>query len=123
MKCIVKLIPVVTQTTLLSFGLMLGSVLFAQSSDRSAHRASRAAESPTINPTVFANLEFRNLGPGIMGGRLTDIEGVPGNPNLLYVASASGGLWKTVNGGIRWTSIFDRQNTLSIGDIAVDSKN
>ena len=123
MKSIGKLIRVVTQTALWSLGLVLGSVLFAQSSDRSAHRVNRAAESPTINPTVFANLEFRNLGPGIMGGRLTDIEGVPGNPNLLYVASASGGLWKTVNGGIRWTSIFDRQNTLSIGDIAVDPKN
>ncbi len=78
---------------------------------------------PRIEPTLFENLEWRDIGPAIMGGRVTDIEGVPGNPNIVYVATASGGLWKTTNGGITWTPIFDRQNTISIGDIALDPKN
>jgi len=78
---------------------------------------------PRIEPSLFDNLEWRNIGPAIMGGRTTDIEGVPGNPNVVYVATASGGLWKTTNGGITWTPLFDRQNTISIGDIAIDPKN
>ncbi|MCS7313760.1 MAG: hypothetical protein NZ742_12745, partial [Acidobacteria bacterium] len=43
-----------------------------------------------IDASLFENLPWRNIGPGIMGGRLTDIEGVPGHPDILYVASASG---------------------------------
>ncbi len=78
---------------------------------------------PGIDASLFENLTWRNVGPGIMGGRLTDIEGVPGNPDVLYVASASGGLWKTTNGGITWTPIFDRQGTISIGDIALEPGN
>ena len=58
-----------------------------------------------------------------MGGRTTDVEGVPGNPNVVYVATASGGLWKTINGGMNWTPIFERQNTISIGDIALEPNN
>lgn len=77
---------------------------------------------PAIDPAVFDQLEWRAIGPANMGGRMTDIEGVPGNPNIVYVASASGGLWKTTNGGVTWTPIFDRQPTISIGDIALDPK-
>jgi photosystem II stability/assembly factor-like uncharacterized protein len=72
-----------------------------------------------INPSIFENLEWRNIGPAIMGGRLTDIEGVPGNPNIIYVATASSGLWKTMDGGITWKPIFDEQDIQSIGDIAI----
>lgn len=77
-----------------------------------------------VNPTViFKNLEWRNIGPAIMGGRLTDIEGIPGNPGILYVASASGGIWKTVDGGITWKPIFDKMPVQSIGDIAISPSN
>jgi len=58
-----------------------------------------------------------------MGGRTADVEGVPGNANIVYVATASGGLWKTVNAGVTWKPIFDRQGTLSIGDIALAPSN
>jgi photosystem II stability/assembly factor-like uncharacterized protein len=54
-----------------------------------------------------------------MGGRATDVEGVPGDPNLVYAATGSGGLWKTTNGGVTWAPIFERQGTISIGDIAL----
>ena len=72
---------------------------------------------------AFERLEWRSIGPAIMGGRIADIEGIPGNPNIAYVASASGGLWKTVNGGVTWKPIFERQGTLSIGDIALAPSN
>jgi photosystem II stability/assembly factor-like uncharacterized protein len=58
-----------------------------------------------------------------MGGRITDVEGVPGNPGTVYVGTATGGLWKTTNWGIRWTPLFDEQETTSIGDIALDPQN
>lgn len=70
----------------------------------------------------FRNLKWRNIGPSIMGGRLTDIEGVPGNAEKVYVASASGGLWKTENGGITWEPLFDKQEVLSIGDMGLDPR-
>lgn len=71
----------------------------------------------------YERLEWRSIGPSIFAGRVTDVEGVPGNPRIVYVASASGGLWKTVNGGITWQPIFERQGTISIGDIALDPGN
>src|SRR5690242_8246646 len=72
---------------------------------------------------AFSRLEYRSIGPAIMGGRVADVEGVPGDPNVVYVASASGGLWKTTNGGVTWKPIFERQGTISIGDIALAPSN
>jgi photosystem II stability/assembly factor-like uncharacterized protein len=68
---------------------------------------------------AFERLEWRSIGPAIMGGRMADIEGVPGDASILYVATASGGLWKTTNGGVTWKPIFERQGTISIGDVAL----
>ena len=76
-----------------------------------------------LNSSLFDRLEFRSIGPASMGGRITDVEGVAGNPALVYVATASGGLFKTNNGGTTWTPIFEREATISIGNIAVDPHN
>lgn len=72
---------------------------------------------------LFNRLEWRSIGPASMGGRVTDVEGIPGVPGLVYVATASGGLFKTVNGGATWAPIFDHESTISIGNIAVDPHN
>ena len=72
---------------------------------------------------AMSNLSWRSIGPANMGGRIADIEGVPGNPNIVYVATGAGGIFKTTNGGISWTPIFDRQNTISVGDIALEPGN
>ncbi|RLE04304.1 MAG: hypothetical protein DRI99_04030, partial [Candidatus Aminicenantes bacterium] len=76
-----------------------------------------------IPPQFFSQLAWRNIGPANMMGRITDIEGVPGNPQVVYVGTASGGVWKTTNGGITWKPIFDRQPVASIGDIALEPGN
>lgn len=68
---------------------------------------------------AFGRLEWRSIGPANMGGRTADVEGVPGDANVVYVATGSGGLWKTVNGGTTWKPLFERQGTFSIGDIAL----
>ena len=84
-----------------------------------------AAQNAAVDPVseALANLTWRSIGPANMGGRIADVEGVPGNPNLVYVATGSGGIFKTTNGGVSWTPIFDRQNTISVGDIALEPGN
>ncbi len=72
---------------------------------------------------VFDHLELRNLGPVNMSGRVTDVEGIPGDPNVVYVGAASGGVWKTTNGGLAFTPIFDEQPIASVGDIALAPSN
>ena len=86
-----------------------------------AAQASESSKSPFEK--AFERLEWRSIGPANMGGRTADVEGVPGNPNLVYVATASGGLWKTTNGGVTWKPIFERQGTISIGDVALAPNN
>jgi photosystem II stability/assembly factor-like uncharacterized protein len=81
------------------------------------------AASAVAQTDLLSTLQWRSLGPGIMGGRISDIEGIPGDPRTLYVAAGSGGLFKTTNAGTTWTALFDRQPTISIGDIALDPKN
>jgi photosystem II stability/assembly factor-like uncharacterized protein len=68
--------------------------------------------------SLFKNLSFRNVGPAA-GGRVSRACGVPGNPLVYYAATASGGVWKSEDGGLRWRSVFDDQPISSIGAIAV----
>jgi photosystem II stability/assembly factor-like uncharacterized protein len=58
-----------------------------------------------------------------MGGRVVAVAVVESKPAVMYAASASGGLWKTVNNGTTWTPVFDQYDTVSIGDVAVASSN
>lgn len=76
-----------------------------------------------VDSRTFEGLEWRSIGPAIFDGRVADVEGVPGDPNIVYVGSASGGLWKTTNGGVTWKPIFERQGTISIGDVALEPNN
>jgi photosystem II stability/assembly factor-like uncharacterized protein len=72
------------------------------------------------NPTEkFKNLEFREIGPAVMGGRIDDFAVVESNPNIVYVGTASGGVWKTVNNGTTWEPVFDKEGVSTIGDIAI----
>lgn len=73
--------------------------------------------------SITSNLSWRSIGPANMGGRVADVEGVAGDPNLVYVATGSGGLFKTTDGGVTWTALFERQSTISIGDIALEPGN
>ena len=79
-----------------------------------------AAPADQPNPADhFKNLEFREIGPATMGGRIDDFAVVESNPNVVYVGAASGGLWKTTNNGTTWEPVFDKQSVSTIGDIAI----
>ncbi|MFQ5704501.1 MAG: hypothetical protein ACE5HT_10825, partial [Gemmatimonadales bacterium] len=62
--------------------------------------------SAQVESTV-ASLEWRNIGPTIMGGRVADLAVVESNPRVFYVGAATGGVWKTVNAGTTWEPVFD----------------
>ncbi|HMK05393.1 MAG TPA: hypothetical protein VK489_14425 [Ferruginibacter sp.] len=70
--------------------------------------------------SLLKDLKFRNAGPSVMSGRVVDIEVNPADPTEFYVAYASGGLWHTVNNGQSLVPIFDKENAITIGDIAVN---
>ena len=71
----------------------------------------------------FKNLKARNIGPAGMSGRVTCIDAVNANTDIIYVGSASGGVWKTDNGGTTWAPVFDEQSILNIGSIAIQQSN
>ncbi len=69
--------------------------------------------------TPFDDLPFRSIGPAVMGGRLHDVEAIPGNPATVYVVGATSGVWKSTNRGITWKSIFDHEAVSTGGDLAI----
>ncbi len=77
----------------------------------------------SVDLDLFRNLKIRNVGPANMSGRITAIDVVESNPKIMYVGAASGGVWKSENGGTRWTSIFDDNPTVNIGAIAIQQRN
>lgn len=72
---------------------------------------------------LLQDLKPRNIGPGGMSGRVTAIDVVNSNPDVMYVGTASGGLWKSTSGGIKWEPIFDKEVTASVGAVAIQQSN
>ena len=75
------------------------------------------AQQPKINSEVLSQLKFRYIGP--VGNRATAVASIPGNAHIYYVGAASGGIFKSTDGGIHWDAIFDSQNVSSIGSLAI----
>lgn len=73
----------------------------------------------TQNLNLFENLKVRSVGPANMSGRITTIDVVANDQNTMYVGAASGGVWKSENGGTRWDPVFDDQPTQNIGALAI----
>lgn len=69
------------------------------------------------------NMAPRNIGPGGMSGRVTAIDVVNNSPDVMYVGTASGGLWKSSSGGIKWEPIFEKELTASIGAVEIQQSN
>jgi photosystem II stability/assembly factor-like uncharacterized protein len=76
-----------------------------------------------ITTSQFSNLKPRSIGPAGMSGRVTSIDALHSNPDIIYLGTASGGVWKTENGGSSWLPIFDDQPILNIGAVAIQQSN
>ena len=75
------------------------------------------------SPNLLKEFVWRSIGPANMGGRVDDVEGVEGDPSIIYVGAATSGVWKTDNNGTTWKPVFDGQPNLSVGDIAIAPSN
>ena len=103
-----------------SYSLLSGSILvLALANNAFAQTAPVKVDSETIS-----GLGARNIGSAAMSGRITSLAGVREGQRLtIYVGAASGGVWKSVNGGTTFKPVFDKQPVQSIGAIAIDPKN
>src|SRR5687767_11898097 len=84
--------------------------------------AEKKDEKTLLKSETFNGLAFREIGPAVTSGRISDLAVHPKNPAIYYAAVASGGVWKTINSGTTWTPIFDSQGSYSIGCLAIDPK-
>src|SRR5215210_4728372 len=71
----------------------------------------------TLDSATLAAFRWRPVGPANMGGRITDIEGIPSPSKTFYVAAATGGIWKTTNNGVTLRPVFDNERVISMGDL------
>ncbi len=76
-----------------------------------------SAHGQQLPTTAFASLKYRHIGP--LGNRVTSVAGVPGDRFTYYAGAASGGLWKTEDGGVNWRPVFDDQPVHAVGEVAV----
>ena len=95
-------------TRLLSF---FGAVTFAATS-----------AAATIDPDLLAGMEARNIGPAGMSGRISAIASLASDPNTIVIGAASGGVWRSDNGGLSWTPLFDDQGVHSVGAVAINQR-
>ena len=76
--------------------------------------------SASIDTDLLSGINVRNIGPAATSGRISDVEAVISNPNIIYASAASGGVWKSENAGLNWTAIFDKEDYASTGAIAIN---
>ena len=79
-----------------------------------------AVAADRMTSATFNGLQLRPIGPAVTSGRVVDFAVQPGNRSTYYVASASGGVWKTTTAGTSWTPIFDAEGAFSIGCVTLD---
>ncbi len=87
-----------------------------------AHGLSAQDPPPALDPGLLAGLQARSIGPAVCGGRIGAVAGVPGDPTIVWAGAASGGVWKSTDGGVRFTPVFDDQDVTSVGAIAIDPR-
>ncbi len=78
---------------------------------------------PTFSTETFSGLKLRSIGPSVTSGRVSDFAVNPANASEYYVATSSGGVWKTTNKGVTYSPIFDGQGSYSIGCVTLDPSN
>ncbi|MFT6202681.1 MAG: photosystem II stability/assembly factor-like uncharacterized protein [Spirosomataceae bacterium] len=112
-----KLIPKIT-SILLIFLLFSMSACAQKSTPTTVSNSS-----DSFDLALLKNKKARSIGPATMSGRVTSIDAVWDNPDIIYVGTASGGVWKSENGGTTFTSVFDDNPIINIGAVAIQQSN
>jgi photosystem II stability/assembly factor-like uncharacterized protein len=107
--------------TLLILALALSIPGFA--AKKGAERPAEDEDDRLLSADTLAGLKLRSLGPAINSGRISDFAVTPGKRHRYFAAAASGGVWRTDNAGTTWTPVFDKQDSYSIGCLAMDPSN
>ncbi|MEZ4855906.1 MAG: glycosyl hydrolase [Gelidibacter sp.] len=105
------------KTTLLSFAVLCLSLQMTYA------QKSKKEDKQPLDTIKLDGLKWRHIGPSLTSGRISDIAVNPDNPYEYYVASAAGGVWKTINSGVEYTPVFDAQGSFSIGCVTIDPNN
>ncbi|MEI2739585.1 MAG: hypothetical protein V9F01_12485 [Chitinophagaceae bacterium] len=106
--------------SILFYPIFFGFCIAAKAQTTGAQKlAAFKKQQQLLQQSPYKDLQWRLAGPDTRSGRSTDVAGITGNPNIIYAAFATGGLWKTEDGGETWASLFDKEATLSIGNIAL----
>ncbi len=133
----------VRMVVFIALSILFGISLFAQTKPERQSKAAKAATAaPTAQPAsaasgdanatkaedakpeekAFKGMHYRMIGP-FRGGRSLTAAGIPGDPTTYYFGSTGGGVWKSTDGAMTWSSVFDKEGTSSIGSIAVANSN
>lgn len=83
----------------------------------------QAGASQKLDTDKLKEMKARSIGPAGMSGRVTSVEAVAGDPRIIYIGTASGGVWKSTSGGTSWEPVFDDQKLQNIGAIAITQSN
>ena len=100
----------------IGFFFVLGAILFAPV-------PGSAQQTAPISEADLAVIHPRAIGPAVTGGRITDVDVDPTDPSIVYVATASGGLWKSTNRTHQWTNVFADQPVATFGAVTLAPSN
>lgn len=103
--------------------LMLLALIFSFNLSVAQKNKKKTNDKQPLDEISISGLKWRNVGPALTSGRISDIAVNPDNPFEYYVATSSGGVWKTINSGVEYTPIFDGQGSYSIGCVTMDPNN
>jgi photosystem II stability/assembly factor-like uncharacterized protein len=109
--------------SLLLIALMSVTIIYGQKKSVSKPEKVTEPKEELYNATLFSSLKFRSIGPAVTSGRISDLAINPNNLSEYYVASSSGGVWKTTNRGVTFEPIFDGEGSYSIGCVTLDPNN
>lgn len=102
---------------------MAGLVVVLAGPAPAAAAAPAAPKAVELKPELFKELKFRAIGPANMGGRISDFAVYERDPSLFFVATATGGLFRTTNLGTTWSAVFEKEAVASIGAVALWQRN
>src|SRR4030088_2599989 len=107
----------------LSIALVLLAATVSTAQSQGNKKPAIPPDSPKFTTGLLSGLKLRAIGPALTSGRVADIAIDPSDKRTWYVGAAAGGVWKSTNGGISFSPVFDGQGSFSIGTVVIDHSN